>query len=489
MANILLSPLIFLLIANSSWAQAIYGRSCLKVFQPDFPAETSIELELELSPQIAHILTSPDGHILSLFQSKDDIPDRVRELVQKEGLDLFKTLLDNIKPNVRAEIFRQSIISRKMTFQQSANEGRVIPALLVKPEFQTRFNLRAKVDLGSPETVRDGRLIEIHLRSRKESGDLMLDSSEFLKFLGLKPQPLHMHVVTKIPDQWLKQDKSQFQEVRSFQMIEHWRRMNLFFEMRDVVEKGVGIINNSAGDYMNFAPLQFSELSAGFEYLRNLNPAHPKSLGAEAKMAWVGFWGSDKYDGQSLMGYEFRFLTGVDQTPEMQSFLNQFPFQLQQRRFGNSPELLQRWFAIAHSQQARTSEGAPLWEQLKFISSSLRSLTQLPHWLYSWLSPHQKPEALLTSAAPEIQYVLSGLDHGKLNSDLESRGRLRYLLHDWSKDPILFDQPELIENIRQKQIRAVRKWARGENETQVVQEFLIDSGLLFHFGQSVGYKL
>ena len=51
------------------------------------------------------------------------------------------------------------------------------------------------------------------------------------------------------------------------------------------------------------------------------------------------------------------------------------------------------------------------------------------------------------------------------------------VLHDWSHDPLFFNQPDRIHQIRNEQIQALSALKEGISEQAVIREFLEKSGL------------
>jgi len=81
------------------------------------------------------------------------------------------------------------------------------------------------------------------------------------------------------------------------------------------------------------------------------------------------------------------------------------------------------------------------------------------------------------------------LTAARLNKVLEGNPSLKFVTHDWSRDPLFYDSPAALEKIELARIAAVRKLARREDQHDVLRGFLRDSGLYGAFGQSLGIKV
>jgi hypothetical protein len=502
-------PISALLVSLVGAVPAQAQLACRQIFQNSAVTfESSVEMEMSLTAKSARLLTSTDGTLASLFDREQSVPPEVISYIEQQKASLWKFSVEALPPELKALALKQSIIARKMSFGQSAGGHRIIPGIKVKDEYQKRFEMRAGVDLGSDKTVKDGDLIELHLRSKAPSGELIDRAAQVFRDIGYVDGSLHMHIVMPLMQQWLQTQP----KMNTWRLIEFWRRLNLTFEMRDVIENGNSIQRKEKDGMVSFAPLEPDEMGAAFRYLYTLasqtksvdgqkpslrfpnwsalkawlSGRNPLNLGSEAKMGWIGFWGHDKYDGPGLMGFEFRFLSTKDRDPELRKFLSEFPERVQNRRFGLSEAEMQNWFTEVIKADARRQGNAAL--EARYFQK-VASDKALPTELTDRLNPHRSYESLVEDLPFEFKKLLLGMDQAKAKAALESHGRLRYLIHDWSYDPILLAHEDLILQIHTAQLKALRRWARGENERQVVQEFLLDSGLYFAFAHSIDFEI
>jgi hypothetical protein len=206
-------------------------------------------------------------------------------------------------------------------------------------------------------------------------------------------------------------------------------------------------------------------------------------------MGWVGFWGHDKYDVPNQMGFEFRFLTGSDNNHEMRRWLSDFPRQIQSRDFNLEPTQLERWMVSAFHADLRKKHETTFMGPLRSILQNLMASQSLPDWGYNAMSPHQDVGVMLEALPFSSKKYLLGMNSHKVLNDFKTRGRLRYIIHDWSMDPLLFDASEVqLKKLEDAQLRAIRKYAQGKKEAEVIQEFLIESDLYFLFAKSVNFN-
>lgn len=481
----------------------LYAQQCTTVYNELLQAESSIEIETPLDTYSAKFLTTADGTLASLYSKPQNLPEATLQHINKFPEYQEKPLtfrFDRLPEHLKLETLRAGIIASNAKFNQSSNMGRAIPGIIVKPEYQRQYRLRAKIDFANIEATKDAYLIEFHMRSDSPSGDFFFNSKNFYAAINKEPGPMHMHMVTPVPGNWLTQNP----KLNAWRIVEFMRRINLTFEMRDVIEKGVSIIRNSSPaegrNFISFDAWGPEQINSAFRYLHIIgNPElvrqykqkerdtwkwHPY-LGSRSKMGWIGFWGHDKYDSSYLMGFEFRFLTGKDNRPELVSYLNQFQTQVNGKHFGLTEEGFSHWIHNAHS---RLKAPEPLSNEnlhLQAIEALVKS-DEIPNLWMNYLTPHRPYTELIRNLPYNYQRIILGMNPQKTAEAFNTKGRLRYLLHDWANDPILSTKPELVQKIEQAQLRALRRWAAGENETQVIQEFLINSGLYFSFADSIG---
>jgi hypothetical protein len=454
--------------------------------------DSAVELEMALDEKVASFFTTENGRLMDLFNNVGEVPPRVNDWVKKSNKSIHEFILDELPLNLKAEALRLAIVASKMSFGSSVNGGREIKIFYVKPEYQKKYNLRKYIDLGAPKSIEDGNLIEFHMRSNLRPGDLVLKAKQFQTDLGYEPSPMHMHVVFDLPKLWLAESPTE----NAWKLFDFWRRLNLTMEMRDVFENGLSLIEN----YIDYQERRYSSFGVAkskshgivLDYLISLGRAahsnsSDKNIKSEAKIGWVGFWGHDKYDKPDLFGFEFRFLEGKDLPPNLVGFLNQIQEQVQNHNFGHQSSNLAAWSESIFFARTR------VLNPVDYIKLMLSHHDYFPDNNYGLIdeviNPHRSYESLLNSRDYEFQRILLGMDKTRVSQAFNSKGRLRYLLHDWSMDPIVFNNPDLARKIRDLQLKALRKWSQGVDEKLLVQSFLLESGIYELFAESIGFKI
>lgn len=446
-------------------------------------SESSIEIEFAITEKTVDVLTAEDNSLDSLFMIEDAIPSPVIEEINRKSesksKDVFSFPFESLSSKSKVQALKASIIHRNLRFGHALGGSRIIPGIKIKDSYAKQFELQNYVEMGAPSTAKDGSLVEIHMRSRQASGDLMLQAAKLASRLGMPRKNIHEHVVFPMPLRWLHQNPG----LNSLRLAEFWRRVNLAFEMREVVEQGNSLGTKKDDRLTSFSVLGSLQLVSGMVYLEAMGKHYDPtisdlkdvqiSLESEAKMGWVGMWGADKYDGKNLMGFEFRFLVAGQDGANVRKFLNNVADQVSRLRFGLSEADLIAWrdFGVKLIREEKD-------EYKKKIHETM---------LYPFLLPHQEYLELTSQLEPAFQKILLGLDQKATETAFQQRPRLKYLVHNWAMDPLIFGKPEAISKIRESQLRALRRWARGENEREVVQEFLMESGLYFAFSDSIGF--
>jgi hypothetical protein len=455
--------------------------------------DSAIEIELGLNEKIVDYITTKSGTMEGLFDSPHAIPPEVIQWIKTHSgsESVLNYNFESLPPDLKLLALQKGIISKKLKFGISAHEGRKIPGLKIKEIYQEKFNLMPYVELGSPSSSRDAKLIEIHMRAAKPPGELALQAAKFQKILGYLPGSIHMHIVFDLPTEWLSQNPIK----RSWQLFDFWRRLNLAMEMRDVFENGRALIDNftevDGQRYNNFSPARQNVhqhvlaylISLGYSVLNKKNKV--LSLGSASKMAWVGFWSHEKYDKPNLFGFELRFLDGNDLPPDLVQFLNQLPQQVRQKKWGIEENDFFNWGQYIQHLQSKDDLSSGITNLFKgkdfpIVNEGLANQA---------INPHRDYQEMYQGLTYDFQKILLGMNQQKVQEAFNSRGRLRYLIHDWSLDPLFYDKPQLQTKINNLQLRALRKWARGENEKEVVQDFLLESGIYQVFSNSIGFTL
>ncbi len=484
-----------------------------KIGQP----ETSIEIELPLTEQVAAIITTQDGTLRPLFSHINQIPSDVRQDIQKLYSD-FDLMLDfNSLPRaLKLRILKFAIPAMNLEFKQAGN--RKIPGLALHPLILERYPFQNFVEFGTPQSVRTAGMIELHMRKDGDASDLIQSAKLLHKSLGYSHGSIHMHVVAKQDKSWLKKNPI----VNSFLIADYWRRLNLVMEMRDVIERKATIYYSSFVDsgitYNNFGPLDSASFAIGLQYflkqgqlggVYNLPIINNRlALGSDAKIAWVGLWGHDKYDSPESFGFEFRSLRTNDTSESLLQFLNQVRERVENHQFGVDETTMTRW--LDHLETvASEKEGYPTPWRRDFSKDKFTATLESPFGIGPAVNyrlvPHKPYEEVMSEVGDDMRKLILGMGREEIKFDKDgfqvpdtgqekflahftARKRLSYILHDWSLDPLFFEKPDEAKKIKQLQLRALRRWMRGEDEALVIQDFLLDSGVYFALAESVGFN-
>jgi hypothetical protein len=481
-----------------AFSNSMSSRSCSGILLQNYKKfkDSAIELEVLLNEQSVKLITTENGVLGDLFIDADELPQALKDFFRSDELksDSWREKkLANLSTKLQVEAFKQGIIVQNLEFSSSSSQGRKIPNFYVKKEIQETYHILPNVDMGSPETPQKGSLLEFHMRDSIAPGELTLKALQFQKKMSLAPGSFHMHVVFNQDLKWLRQNPT----INTWQLIEFWRRLNLTMEMRDVFENGRSLIENISvyGDrvFTNFAPLRYDEISSGFNYMRklshskNLNTQNEAPLRSASKMGWIGMWGHDKYDAPDLFGFELRFLSSTDLPPNLVKYLNQLPQQVETHNFGMSADKIKIWGELMN---LNTMDDSFSNSVKYFLGKTPDMPGTMNKKFYEALNPHYPYKRKFEELPFAFKKVLLGLNQKEVKRAFNSRGRLNYLVHDWRQDPLLFNQPELLEQIEKAQLHALRKWAQNsKKETQILQEFMLDSGLYKAFADSIGLVL
>lgn len=485
------ASLICLVFAALFWGQNSWSKQCSKVYRASF--EVSTEVEIPVDEGSVFLLNTPNELVSGLYDNIGQIPswlsDEISTNPNLASVPLADLKFTRLPYNTRVRLIKDAMSKRQFgSFLGMSSLGhRQIGKIIADPVLQEIYGMRRAVDIASLETAKTGEMVEVHLRSKEPPSQMILKTRRLYQETGRNTGHYHLHLVIDLPTTWLMQDR----RLNALRLSEHWRRMNVFFEMRDMVEKGSAILDNKTAATSFFSPMDLFGFRGVFSYLGNI-AASP--LGSRSKMAWVGFWGHDKYDGNGLMGYEFRFLNDKDNQENLLQFLDHLPEKIEAKDFGISADDLQLWVKKV-AQDSQMIDANYDGVSNKTIFQALfnpKNVDMFPAKFFKALSPNQDIADLIKSADPELVNLILASRKSSASDptqDFAKRGRLRYLIYNWHNDPILFQRPELLQRIKQKQLQAIRRWARGEDEKQIAKDFLISSGIYQEFAQSLGFSL
>ena len=207
-------------------------------------------------------------------------------------------------------------------------------------------------------------------------------------------------------------------------------------------------------------------------------------IGDNYKIGWVGFRGSDKYDEPGLYGLEYRSISAYVNETNYQENLDRIQQSMMKDDYGIPKERIRRWLAQKKNKDAVSSAVASVW------------------YNQDWAD-------VLAGAAPEVKKALDpdsskliekmsfgiygALRRGWIKSPLakrltneNNRTELKMLVHDWSNDPLVFEDETFQKRIIAHQVRALARFQEGETINVLVSDFLVDSGLYAAVSNSIG---
>ena len=74
----------------------------------------------------------------------------------------------------------------------------------------------------------------------------------------------------------------------------------------------------------------------------------------------------------------------------------------------------------------------------------------------------------------------------RINEAMKKNSGVGVLIHDWSKDPLFFDNPEMRDRIFETQIQALKRLDAGESDVEVMKFFNKRSGFNYVLERFLG---
>lgn len=309
-----------------------------------------------------------------------------------------------------------------------------------------------RVQYGSRREIETAALLEFHFRSGAISaGKLQSAVWLLLEGLGIRKKFIHQHVVVPVAPHIRSPEKA-------VALAEHYRRTNLAAEMISIVEKGVSIKDRKI-EWFSLKRQMFRDLIAALlaYQKQGLFPPTVRSH----KKAYVAFYFPNKYDGGiPSFGYEYRSIS--------QAFGD---------LYGAMVNSAQKALISGHL-------GFPASRQKKYF----QTFPNILDLSAAWYQPDTFPEI------SELPTHLKDL----FEDDPTLRERFMnvcadhleayMLIHDWSKDPLFFDDPEYLKRVAhlQRTILEMRKVYGLGDVGWFTQKFLRESHIYERVLKSVG---
>lgn len=440
--------------------------------------DTTVELELYSYPPIFNALTTPDGTVGSLLPGRP-LPAGFPAFPVRGGFDARKPRQirwDRLDPRDQLTLFARVTELKETDFFAD----RRIPGFSVKKRLMLHFDRetvfmgktyrpgghlvdvskafeKTTVEYIGPFGVKPFAGVELHFRTDDSAGAVSNDAWTLLDGLGVPRNHQHVHVVAPLPVEALRRDPD-FEAAR---LADFYRRTNILAEMASIIMEAAQLRKNEAVDDQGnkvviFGNLSMPALKGVARYLSDVGRGIDRPLKDAYKIAYVGFWGSDKYDEPGLYGFEYRAISRHFEPIQLREFLDQIQRGMLTQDYGIAPETFRRWMA----RYARDGADA---------AETMGKTLHTRGW-----------EELLASAAPEVRAVVpQGMKAPKDHA-------IRMLVNNWSDDPLIFENEPLKRRIVAAQVAGLKKLKEGGNPTAVVADFLVDSGLYEAVSLSLG---
>ena len=285
-----------------------------------------------------------------------------------------------------------------------------------------------KVEYQGPDDLKRLRDIELHFRYNSSAGEVALDALKFLDAVRINKPGLHVHIVAKVPFERLHQDAT----VEAMRLGEFFRRSNLAAEFIDLVHHKMNISSIKDANIVYFDSMNDQLLSGVTQYFLDLGAGIERKIGDDFKMSWIGMHGLDKYDQPGLWGLQVRSLPEGGDPVMAKKLLDG----LQERMtgdYGVSGELMGLWF----EHNRRPSQ----------VANAIGELWYNRPW-----------EEMLNSIPDELKRIVDDDLINKLQQAYPRHYEVKMLLHNWSNDPLLFNNPSLKRKIIEQQVKALKQF-------------------------------
>lgn len=454
--------------------------------------KTPVEIEVPASDELVATFKTTDGTTGPVL-AKVAPPWFLRKLAKQHGTTPSKLPWELVGVPERRKLFVWVAKKRGVTF----DEDRTIPGIVMPRHVLVNWESRegdlyrsgvipraaewGKVEFMSEKSMLGAvHKVELHLLARKPSGDVVQRAWDLIEksYLGIAKPHFHAHILRPIAEVLPLGAKP----VRIAQVMDFRRRAEMAAQMLCVFENKPVRLREANGVYL-WGPMNVERMHDLAEWLTRIAKGSKftdkeqqlyKSL---FKRGLIGLRGPATYEGDvPMLGLEPRGILNPlrpERTPNyeenMRQFLNGLQGAYEDDNFGMAPEHFQKWF------EANSLD----------LSIPLR-MTRNYHVRSQF--------GLYEAAAPELRALLFNNDDAwwrfaELLKDDES---YKLLLHNWTDDPLFFDQPELLEKIHQAQIKAMKSALRSttpQGAKRALKDFLLESEVFERFLGSVGVEI
>ncbi len=498
----------WLSLAKLSDACPVYFKNLAKLASADVVNETAVELEVSTYGLYLDLLDTVDGTLKPLFGEQFKPSD----LADLDGSINFEKFNNKLPSHIQFnDLSRQEkVVFLKMAATRAKKEGqeffndRTFHGLKTKdfwtissaqpielfgvtyPAGTHSIDLRQvlrKVEHGNH--YMSGDFIELHLRTKQRAGDLILDTWKFQDINKMPLTFMHSHQPARLPIELAKQNPEEFAERTAIFVAS----TNYLAEFITIMERNNGIgPANKKGTVTFFDNLSHENL--GYlandlnSYIRTDTPS--KSLERSYRMAYVGYRGPGTYDDISLHGLEFRSISreSNDYVKIYENAANAIQAKFKNGQYELSIERWKKWKETVYPNLSYADRAKSTWydQDINTLVNNIPPLllASIPKQeITSWWQKFLIYIKLRTADDFNITNTLTK----KVIKRNKTSQEIKMLLYDWSKHPLIFDQPELIQKILVAQKNAITKIATGSTEPnhEIVRRFLTNSGIYEHF--------
>ncbi|MFI5361693.1 MAG: hypothetical protein ACHQ49_06965 [Elusimicrobiota bacterium] len=410
--------------------------------------ETTAEFELHGDIVLNRVATTPDG-TAAPFAAEHPNNEKWKNIPWND-----------VPPRDKLALVQRALRRRRISFWSD----RSLPIVKIRDQAQADFQAptlfegrmvdRGPVDIPLTQFFQGGieragpehgaRALELHYRSAQSAGRALLDGRRLVEGLHIPVAGEHQHVPVPFP-QWVKADP----EFESLRLADYYRRLNLFLEMTHVLA-GVGIGATVRKEVTYFGFLTRSNLAGVFRYLLSTARGRQVATGSEFKMAWIGFWGQDKYDKKNMIGFETRGLSSYISMPLLYGFQERMQKGLLTGDYGLKPRAFKRWL------------------KGRGVNAVTGAMYQKP-----WIEILHEPQA--DGIWPGLQKWLEEQDQNQ---------EFKMIFFDWSREPALADRPEVLAAVVKSQ--AELKTALLAGSRPDMSKLIYETGLYGALGDSLG---
>lgn len=433
--------------------------------------DTAVEIETRAYDEIIDLLTPKNGKLEGIL-GELPVPYSLKVKRLSFNEDRLKSLpWDSIAMSERKNLLHY--VSRKK--ETSFFDNRQVPGMTIKPLARLKFDsptiflgtlyeagshdidvskAMGKVEYVGPENNPD--YFELHFRTNQSSGATSRDAWKFLTGLGLPKTHQHVHIVSQLPLQELRENP----ELEGLRLGDYFRRANLVAEMLTIVDERGAIRANKSPSVTYFDHMSKPMLHGVTEYFVDVGRNQSKVIGDDFKMGWIGFRGADTYDSSNLFGFEYRAIPRNGNESTYEEILDTIQHSLHTKDYGIKRSDMQAWLTLQGGKEAKDAMAETWYDR----------------------SPN-----LVVGAHPGVRKVLDISSPLLIEARARDNREVYMLVHNWSNDPLFYDKPLMQKKIVEAQIRALERLPDALGGiNKIMKDFLKDSGLFEAFSKSLG---